>query len=250
MSGRMQAWRRGEDEAPREDENDRITALAPGTEDDAEDDSDDDGPEDRESDDEPPHGEGPDHEHLEDGHGHDDEAPPFVGDQTLTGTDAADRLTGGKGDDDLSGEAGDDRLKGGHGDDTLSGGEGNDVLAGGQGADELTGGAGEDVFKVSGPAKSLESLDRVLDFTSGEDRLVFDDDVVLSDNGFVTATAVDYADALAQAKDAITAGADVVAVQLGADVIVFGGEAGDHDVEGAIVLVGKSLSDITAADIG
>ncbi len=70
----------------------------------------------------------------------------------------------------------------------------------------------------------------------------------------LTATAADYAAALSAANAKIAAGAsDYVAVKVGADVIVF---ADSHHNNGtadaAVVLVGKSLSDIwnTAADNG
>jgi Ca2+-binding RTX toxin-like protein len=105
--------------------------------------------------------------------------------------DQADRLDGGAGndlivgaggDDVLMGGTGDDRLFGDWGNDRLSGGAGADTLSGGLGADRLRGGEGADTFAfgmVSAPAAFGFSSgigaarDVVLDFTTGEDRLLF-----------------------------------------------------------------------------
>lgn len=83
------------------------------------------------------------------------------GDDTMEGRGGADTLLGAAGNDLLRGEAGDDRLIGGAGADTLVGGEGQDVLAGG---------AGADAFVLETPLPGV--VDRILDFASGEDRLV------------------------------------------------------------------------------
>jgi len=45
-------------------------------------------------------------------------------------------------------------------------------------------------------------------------------------------------------------GADVVAVQVGADVLVFADEAGEHHVDQAVLLVGKTLADVSVSDFG
>lgn len=163
-----------------------------------------------------------------------DDPPGHAGPQTLTGTDGA------------------DRLRGGNGNDTLTGGAGDDVLRGGKGADLLNGGDGNDVFRIDGHARTLDGLDRIDDFTSGEDKIVFDDDArtPLTADHFATATATDYADALAQARLLIESGdADVVAVQLGTDVVVFADE-NENEIDAAVLLVGRSLSDIAFDDIG
>lgn len=160
-------------------------------------------------------------------------------------------LRGTAGADSLLGTAADERVRGGAGADTLDGGAGADTLEGGQGADQLTGGAGTDAFKVDGSAKTLAGLDRITDFTHGEDKLVFDDHALAATpDTFATATAADYGAALAAANAKMAAGADYVAVQIGTDVIVFATEAGEHHVESAVVLVGRTLTDIGAGDIG
>ena len=74
------------------------------------------------------------------------------------------------GDDWLDGQGGADQLFGGLGDDTLIGGAGDDLLSGGWGDDELTGGSGADRFVFDSPD---DGVDRVTDFSVGDDTLVF-----------------------------------------------------------------------------
>jgi Ca2+-binding RTX toxin-like protein len=90
--------------------------------------------------------------------------PPPPGDgQTINGT---------TGNDSLIGTAGNDTIKALAGHDTLAGGDGNDWLQGGGWSDTMTGGAGADsyVFEAAGTA----TVDRVTDFATGTDELVFD----------------------------------------------------------------------------
>ena len=188
------------------------------------------------------------------------------GNDTLTGGAGDDKMDGGPGSDSLIGGAGNDHLGGGMGSeaDTLNGGVGNDTLAGGGGADALTGGAGTDAFLVEGPgftmAKghaptanplTLAGLDRVTDFTHGEDRIVFGPHDVATAANFSSATAADFTAALAAANAKIATGAsDYVAVKVGADVIVFADAYHNNGgADAAVVLVGKSLADISFGDI-
>ena len=69
----------------------------------------------------------------------------------------------------LLGEAGDDWLFGRDGVDRLMGGDGDDRLEGGAGTDALTGGVGRDIFVMEAPGAQM---DRILDFNSGEDRIL------------------------------------------------------------------------------
>lgn len=102
------------------------------------------------------------------------------GDDTLSGSAAADRMYGLGGNDRLSGAGGKDVLAGGGGNDGLDGGAGNDRLSGqagddtlhgGAGADLLTGGTGADRFEFGGIG---EAGDQVSDFVHGLDVLALD----------------------------------------------------------------------------
>ncbi len=72
-----------------------------------------------------------------------------TGDDTLTGTDAANELFGQEGDDTVSGGGGNDVLDGSSGQDHLDGGDGDDDLDPGSGADVASGGGGADVMQAS-----------------------------------------------------------------------------------------------------
>jgi Ca2+-binding RTX toxin-like protein len=71
-------------------------------------------------------------------------------DETLTGTDAGERIWGYGGTDVIDGLGGDDRLLTGLGDDTANGGEGNDHIFNEGGNDTLSGDGGNDVIYASG----------------------------------------------------------------------------------------------------
>jgi Ca2+-binding RTX toxin-like protein len=82
------------------------------------------------------------------------------GDDTLTGSAAANRIEGGAGNDSLLGLGGAD---------SLLGGNGNDSLKGGAGADALWGGIGADTFVLSALSDSLAaSSDIIWDFNPVE----------------------------------------------------------------------------------
>lgn len=76
--------------------------------------------------------------------------------------------------DSLTGNSGANWLEGDDGADTLSGGGGADVLVGGGGSDRLTGGGGADWFRFNTWDGNAFGADRVTDFATGVDRLVFD----------------------------------------------------------------------------
>lgn len=171
--------------------------------------------------------------------------------QTILGTSGPDTLKGGAGADSIDGGDGNDSINGAGGGDTIVGGAGDDTLQGGHGGDVLTGGAGNDVFLMSGHVTGSEtSVDQITDFTSGEDRLGFGRQVSLAGHSLWTGTADTYADALADAKVQIGSGAaDIVAVQVGDDLVVFA-DSNLHDhVDGAAILVGKSIADFSSWDV-
>jgi hypothetical protein len=99
---------------------------------------------------------------------------------------------------------------------------------------------------------AADSLDAVLDFTAADDQLIFTGGPAATDTNFATSSAADFDAALLAAQDEVTNnGAAYVAVELGGDVIVFADTDGDPTtVDSAVLLVGKTLADITAADIG
>ncbi|HSV02555.1 MAG TPA: hypothetical protein VLI41_05055 [Phenylobacterium sp.] len=152
---------------------------------------------------------------------------------------------------DIIGTDADDLLKGGAHADTLDGGAGNDTLSGGGGADLLIGGAGSDVFLVGGKVTSTEAgLDQIQDFTTGADRIGFGGAVSLAGHSFLQDTEADYASALAKATQVIGSDqADLVFVQVGADVVVFADANLHNQVSGAIVLQNASLSGVTQWDV-
>jgi Ca2+-binding RTX toxin-like protein len=170
---------------------------------------------------------------------------------TLGGSPGNDDLKGGSGADHLSGGDGNDQLQGAGGDDTLDGGTGNDVLSGGRGADLLTGGDGDDTFLIdTRVSDNLADLDRITDFTHDHDRLGFGGSVSLGGSSFWSGAEADYGAALNTATQKIASGAaDLVVVQVGADVIVFADTNLHNRVEGAVVLVGRTLADIDHWDV-
>jgi Ca2+-binding RTX toxin-like protein len=89
---------------------------------------------------------------------------------TLAGGEGDDVLVGAEGNDKMFGGTGNDNLGGGEGDDVVDGGTGNDFLNGGAGRDRLTGGAGNDTFVFDG---INDGPDIITDFTSGQDRILF-----------------------------------------------------------------------------
>jgi hypothetical protein len=90
-----------------------------------------------------------------------------------TGNDVCNTIHGNNGDNVLMGLAGNDILSGAAGDDTLQGGVGNDVLTGGHGVDQLFGGEGSDTFRYAKATDSsvVTGVDRIHDFTKGEDKI-------------------------------------------------------------------------------
>jgi len=103
-----------------------------------------------------------------------------AGDDSIQGGDGDDRIYGGTGNDDLRGDGGNDLLDGGDGNDgllggaghdQLLGGAGNDTLEGGLGNDTMSGGAGNDIFRFRQADIAERSIDTILDFTRGQDRI-------------------------------------------------------------------------------
>lgn len=166
---------------------------------------------------------------------------------SATGNDpgGGDLLSGDEGDDVIVAQGGLDLLRGGAGADSLAGGEDADTLDGGAGADTLSGGAGADRFLMLDPveASTLAASDRITSWQV-EDRIQLRG----AATGYTETTASDFAAAMANAQTLLSGGtAEVVAVQVGTDVILFADTVGANAIQTSTVLVGRTLADI---DVG
>ena len=151
----------------------------------------------------------------------------------------------------MDGGGANDVLVGGGGLDSLTGGSGDDTLTGGAGFDKMGGGAGADtfVFAASESGVVIGAIDQILDWEAG-DSLRFGLGAAVAGQSYVEDTAADYDAALALANGRVAAGVDFIAVQVGANVIVFADTAGNNGAaEDAVVLVGRTLADIAAGNI-
>lgn len=168
-------------------------------------------------------------------------------------TTAGDLLDGGPGDDVLTTRAGDNILRGGDGNDRLTAAGGADTLDGGIGVDIMIGDNGgpmfgADVFVLDDPYANLtgtSGLDRITDWSSA-DRLQFR----TPGGGYTETTATDFNAAVAAVQALFGGGTvEVVAVQLGDDVVVFGDGSAANTVFTGAVLVGRTLADISVTNI-
>lgn len=89
-------------------------------------------------------------------------AKMLSGNDTFTGSSAAEFLNGLNGNDTMNGNDGADVIYGGNGNDTIDGGAGGDVIKGDKGNDTLTGGGGFDLFNF---AKG-DGQDTITDFNA------------------------------------------------------------------------------------
>lgn len=171
------------------------------------------------------------------------------------------RLIGGAFDDRLGGDGGDNILRGGLGADALEGGFGSDTLDGGAGNDDISGGVGDDEVRGGSGVDTLrggDGADRFIfdlgDATAGTPDIIVDwssaDQLSLPALGdYQEASAPDagrsYADSL------VAAGARIVAMQTPNGVIVYMDAANNGGTaEGAILLSGRTLDDISGANVG
>lgn len=200
------------------------------------------------------------------------------GDSTFNGGAGDDEIQGYEGgflvggDETMNGDDGNDIIGGGDGDDTINGGAGADLIAGQEGQDVLTGGAGSDTFyfdvQYSVPPEDSQDIDELVgnadvitDWTSS-DFLDFGGAAgsALNYREIVDTSITDYGDAIDAAVQAVREDSAVqyVAVQLGANVLVFAHVSGDLDPDpvgedytfGTVVqLAGVSLANISDNDI-
>ena len=134
-------------------------------------------------------------------------------------------VIGGDFNDRLVGGGANNRLEGGAGNDTLDGSSGNDTLRGGLGADTVRGGAGNDQF-VFADTPSAANADRVSDFLSGTDELMFENGVF---------TAIGAAGAWAAGDGRFRAGAGITTGQNASDRLVYNTSTGSlfYDADGS-----------------
>ncbi|HEX4708874.1 hypothetical protein [Phenylobacterium sp.] len=177
--------------------------------------------------------------------------PGLAGAGQIIYPDGSEMLVGSPGADVLTGGAHGDGLFGGFGDDTLIGGAGDDALQGGPGADVLTGGGGRDLFIVgSGESPPVsEQMDTITDWQSTDGLTFFRG--ATAPSSYVESTAADFSSAKTFANAQIAGGTvEYVAMQVGADVIVFADSHGDHGVaDDAVILAGRTLAEIDASHI-
>ena len=122
----------------------------------------------------------------------DDYVDAGQGNDYIDGQQGNDTLFGGTGNDQLFGGEGNDILDGGSGNDILDGGSGNDILiTSDSGADILFGGPGADTFRFNQGANS--ELDKIADFTPGEDTIELDRSLLPGAGLTGTLTAKDFA---------------------------------------------------------
>jgi Ca2+-binding RTX toxin-like protein len=163
---------------------------------------------------------------------------------------ASDVITGGPLEDLLRGYGGDDLIRTGGGADTLDGGAGADTLEGGAGGDLIVTGEGADLIIIGQGASLLAAHDVVTDWSSS-DTVLFAHPSGDS-TAYAEGAAADYATATTFANTLIGSGAaNVVAVQVGADVAVFADGADDNGTaDDLVVLSGRTLADVSAANFG
>lgn len=109
----------------------------------------------------------------------------------LTGNTKANVLVGHIGKNTLKGMNGNDIIEGRDGSDQLDGGAGNDQLYGGLGNDKLTGAAGKDTFYFD-TALGGANVDRILSFSTRDDRIALDRDIFIALGGSKLASSAFY----------------------------------------------------------
>ena len=173
----------------------------------------------------------------------------FIGAHDNAGAQAAlfagdDLITGGPLEDLFRGYDGNDFIVAGGGADTLDGGAGNDTLDGGAGGDVITTGDGADVI-VIGQGESSGQADVVTDWSSA-DTIRFAHPMG-DGTAYVEDTAADLVSAAARANQLIGSGAaNVVAMAVGNDVVVYADSAGDNGVaDDVVILSGRTLADVS-----
>jgi VCBS repeat-containing protein len=135
------------------------------------------------------------------------------------------------------------RLFGGQAGDSLTGGGGADLIQGGLGADRLTGGGGADNFRYQSVADSTgRSVDRILDFTPGTDRIELDridaDSLAAGNQAFAWIGSAEFSGSAGELR----------AFERDGSWFVEGDTDGDGDADLIIVLTLQGQAPLSAAD--
>lgn len=161
------------------------------------------------------------------------------------GNETGDLLDGGAGNDRLQARGGRNTLLGGDGNDSLEGGEGAETLDGGAGFDTLAGGFGSDLFIEDdglGVQFVIETTVNRISHWESTDRIQLRG--TFTAQQYVETTSDTYFAAQTLVETAMRNGAEVVAVQIGGDVVVYTDVSAGSSIHNAIVLAGRTLADI------
>lgn len=161
------------------------------------------------------------------------------------GNDTGDLLDGGDGNDRLQARGGANTLLGGAGNDSMEGGIGAETFDGGAGFDTLAGGFGADLF-IEDDAIGVQfvistTLNRITHWENS-DHIQLRGKITADQ--YVERTADTLFAAQNAAEAALQGGAEVVAVQVGTDVVVYTDVSAGVSIHNAVLLAGRTLADI------
>lgn len=188
------------------------------------------------------------------------------GNDVVLGAGDNDFLNGNLGDDSVSGGAGNDILRGEDGADTLDGGLGTDTLNGGagpdrfifgqgssdvthEGADRIEGWSTEDVIDIPGVAAGLHMIPATYDYDPGGGYGGYGYGGMGGMGGMgATIVPTTYEQALAQANAWLSVYPNwIVTAQVDEGVAVFVDSNGDRVADLSFILVGATVTDVSAS---
>lgn len=161
------------------------------------------------------------------------------------GNETGDLLDGGDGNDRLQARGGANTLLGGAGNDSMEGGIGNETFDGGAGFDTLAGGFGADLF-IEDDGIGVQfvistTLNRITHWETS-DHIQLRGKITADQ--YVERTADTLFAAQNTAETALQGGAEVVAIQVGTDVVIYTDVSAGASIHNAILLAGRTLADI------
>lgn len=171
-----------------------------------------------------------------------------AGDDTIYsfGNESGDLLDGGDGNDRMFARGASNTLLGGAGNDLMEGGEGAETFDGGAGFDTLAGGFGADLF-IEDDGLGVQfvistTLNRITHWENS-DHIQLRGKITAQQ--YVETQAENLFTAQTVAETALQGGAEVVAIQIGADVVIYTDVSAGSSIHNAIMLAGRSLADIS-----